>query len=407
MKGDPINKIGYKNGLMIGLVIAGLGSLLFYPAAETKQYGFFLLALFTLGAGVTLIQIAANPYVALLGDEHSAPARLNLSQGLNSLGTVLAPIVGGLLLFGTTVFTTGDASSSLKWTYAGLGCSFLLLAAIVKLVKLPDFKNEEDLSDRESLLNYPHFIWGVFAIFFYVGSEVAVGSILIQYLGLESVSGMDVGEADKYLSFYWGGLMIGRFAGALAFTHMALSKKLPAMIGVAMSAFLIIYGAVSFKHFTTHGAIIDPLTVAPYLLLIALAFVLFFVAKGHPGKTIGCFSLMATLLTIISIFAEGQIAMWSMIGIGLFCSIMWSNIFTLSIQGLGKAKSRGSSLLVMMVVGGAILPAIQGALTDSIGLRPSLFIVVVGFTYLAIFGFIGSQATKKNLGSKKSELVYN
>jgi FHS family L-fucose permease-like MFS transporter len=387
VKGDPINKIGYKNGLITGLSIAGFGCLLFYPAAITNNYWTFLFALFTLGGGVTLIQIAANPYVSLLGDAESAPSRLNLSQGLNSLGTVLAPIIGGLLLFGTAT----QSSGSLKFTYLGLAAGFFLLAFLTKVITLPEFKNEEDNTDKQNLFQHKNFVFGTFAIFFYVGSEVTIGSILINYLGLESVAGLSVHQADKFLAFYWGGLMIGRFAGAMAFSDRDITSKFFTMTFMAAAAFAVIFGSVNFKAYMAGDELVSLYSVLPYLAMMILSFGFFFLAQGKPGQTIGMFSLVAVAFTILAIYGSGSVAMWAIIGIGLFNSIMWSNIFTLSINGLGKATSRGSSLLVMMVVGGAVMPAIQGALTDSIGLRPSLYIVVLGYLYLAFFGFFGSQ----------------
>ena len=390
VKGDPINKIGYKNTLVGGLVVCSVGCFLFYPAAMFYEYSLFLLALLTLGAGVTIIQISANPYIAILGDESSANSRLNLSQGINSLGYVIAPFVGGLLLFGSDVFQSTGGVNAVKNTYIGLGFCFFTLALIVKLLDLPEFKAPESKSSF-NLFEEKKFIFGMLAIFFYVGSEVSVGSILINYLASPDVLGLASHQADKYLSFYWGGLMIGRLVGAISMSSLEKAKKLLSMLAIALLAILIIFLTATYKNFLTSGQHINPLDIAPFLGVIALSLLCFFLGGRSSGKLVGIFSVVATILTISSIFSSGNIALWSIIGIGLFNSIMWSNIFTLSIEGMGDKTSKASSLLVMMIVGGAILPVIQGGLADSIGMRNSLYIVVLGYLYLAYFGFKGSR----------------
>ena len=396
LKGDPINKIGYKNGLVIGLVICGLGCFLFFPAAQTHVYPMFLLALLTLGAGVTIIQIAANPYISILGEEDSASARLNLSQGINSLGYVIAPLIGGFLLFGSNVYESSGDVNSVKVTYVGLGMIFILLALIIKLIKLPEFRAPEAQSVKINLKQDKTFLLGLFAIFFYVGSEVTVGSILINYLGDSSIIGMAAHDADKYLSFYWGGLMIGRLVGAISLSSMTGLKKYSSMIAVAIISTLIIFGNATFKNYLTSGHYILLSDVSPFIGLIALNFLFFYLGGKSTGRMIGYFSIVATSLTLIAMNSTGQLALWSIIGIGLFNSIMWSNIFTLSIKGMKEKTSKASSLLVMMIVGGAVLPAVQGALADTFGMRLSLSIVLLGYVYLVYFGFIGSQVNKND-----------
>jgi FHS family L-fucose permease-like MFS transporter len=390
-KGDPINKIGYKNGLVIGLIVCGIGCLLFYPAAQTHTYWMFLFALLTLGSGVTIIQIAANPYISILGSESTATSRLNLSQGINSLGYVIAPVIGGLLLFGNNVYKKAGGVDSVKMTYVSLGICFLVLALIIKLIKLPEFKTKEPTNVSFNIFETKHFAFGLLAIFFYVGSEVTIGSILINYLGDKTIVGIPVNHADKYLSFYWGGLMIGRLVGAISLSSAQGLKKYGSMILVASISTLIIFGTATFKNYLTSGVHINVAEIAPFIGIIILNFIFFFIAGKSAGKTIGYFSIVAGCLTLVAMTSSGEVALWSIIGIGLFNSIMWSNIFTLSIKGMNEKTSKASSLLVMMIVGGAILPVIQGALADSFSIRMSLVVVLIGYSYLTFFGFKGSK----------------
>ena len=381
-KGDPINKIGYKNGLVLGLILTGGACLVFYPAANAESYPLFLTALCLLGSGVTIIQIAANPYISILGPESSASSRLNLSQGLNSLGYVLTPLIGGYFLFKENADAGLD---SVKAPYLGLAVILFVIAAAIKFTNLPTFRQEGKVERGIKVFRHKHFKWGWFAIFFYVGAEVTVGSILVNYLGDEEIAGLTEEEGVKYLSFYWGGLMIGRLMGAISLSGLAQAKKFPAMIAAAVISIAIIFISASFKSEMTFT------DIWPYLLTVALSFVFFRLGNALPGRMVGLFALVATVLSILAMTTSGEFALWSIVGIGLFNSIMWSNIFTLSIRGLGRDTSQGSSLLVMMIVGGAILPAIQGLLMDLTNVRYSLAIVLVSYLYLAYFGFVGSK----------------
>ena len=383
-KGDPISKIGYKNGLVLGLVISGIGCLLFYPAAETKQYALFLGALIVLGSGITIIQIAANPYVTILGPEATAPSRLNLSQGLNSLGYVITPLVGGVLLFGSKeLYTSAGGVDAVKVPYVGLGIAFILLAVVFKLISLPNFRQEGKVEAGVKVFRHKHFVWGWLAIFFYVGSEVTVGSILINYLNDPSVMGMPEETSAKYLSFYWGGTMIGRLMGAISLSGIQQSRKYVFMVLAAVGATAVIFANATFKESLTHGHYIDPATILPYVGMVALSFAFFVLGKSNPGKMVGLFALVAMGLTALSMGAKGECALWS-------------------IRGLGKDTSQGSSLLVMMIVGGAIMPLIQGALMDAFGVRTSLAIVLVGYAYLVFFGFYGARADEPTGDAAKS-----
>jgi len=398
-KGDPIAKIGYKNGIIIGLVIAAIGCGLFYPAAEYRIYGFFLGALFTLGLGLTLLQIAANPYVALLGQPETAPSRLNLSQGFNSFGTTISPAIGGYLIFEYFNAETGGVDS-VKPLYIFLAASFLLLGLMIKFVKLPKMvEDHEEGTGGGSALKYKNLVYGIGAIFCYVGAEVAIGSLLINFLGLAEILGVDEAEGSKLLALYWGGAMIGRFAGSIAMSDtMSGAKKIGSMLVVSLSLFLLVTFIADFNSILESPALFSDAIIrnTPFLLFIGINLVLALVGKGVASKTLFLFALSAAALLVIGVFTKGSIAMWAILSIGLFNSIMWSNIFTLSIAGLGKDTSQGSSLLVMAILGGALIPIIQGALADSIGLQLSFLLPIICYAYLMFFGLKGYKPIKRD-----------
>lgn len=386
--GDPINKIGYKRGIVIGLVIAGIGCLLFYPAAEYKVYGFFLSALFILGLGFTMLQIAANPYVSILGSEESASARLNLAQAFNSFGTTIAPIIGGYLIF--EFFFKADAvgADAVKVPYLIFALAFGILAIIYSFIKLPTFVNEDQITKGAGALKYPNLSFGVLAIFMYVGGEVAIGSFLINFMGLPEIAGFDENIAKNYLAYYWGGAMIGRFSGAISLSDMKGIQKYGLMLLLSFGAYLLI--------FVMSG--LDFASTLPYIAFIVLNFFAFILGRALAGRTLGIFASVNVLLLIVAMYAKGDVALWSIISIGLFNSIMWPNIFTLGIAGLGKDTSQGSSLLVMAVLGGALVPVLQGVLADKIGVQASFIVPVVCYLYILFYGLKGSDQKASSKG---------
>ena len=381
--GDPISKMGYKNGIILGLVIGALGCALFIPAAQYLMYGFFLSALFCLGLGMTVLQIAANPYVAILGSPKTASSRLNLAQGFNSFGYTIAPLIGGYLIF--SYFGGADVvgADALKMPYLGLSIMFLLLAVIIKLNPLPKLINNEIIEKGAGALKFRHLVLGMIAIFMYVGAEVSIGSILVNFFGLPEIAGLEETDASTFLSFYWGGAMIGRFLGAISLSNIASNKKYGLMIIVAIAAFLIIYG-VSYLN---TGVTLQE--ISPYLIFVVLNLLAFRLGNSNPQRTLAIFAGIAMLLLVIVLMTTGKVAFWSVIAIGLFNSIMWSNVFTLSINGLGKYTSQASSLLVMAILGGALVPVIQGALADAIGLQMSFALPILCYVYLMYYGISG------------------
>jgi len=404
---DPINKIGYKNGLLLGLVVSAIGCGLFYPAASSHSYFFFLTALFVVGIGFTLLQIAANPYVAILGSPETASSRLNLSQAFNSLGTTIAPILGGYLVFhyfaltgepligpaGDPVLTDAGlpiSANGVQLPYLIFAGIFLLLAIIVAITKLPRFTSEEDIEKGAGALKYRHLVLGMVAIFMYVGGEVAIGSVIINYIN--ELVGYPEMIAKSYLAFYWGGAMIGRFLGAISLGNMKNGTvKVLLMIGVAVLSYLLIFGAITlestepFPFYKTY----------PFIIFLVLNLIGFRIGRSLPARTLLIFALINIVLLLTTTITDGLFAVWTVIGIGLFNSVMWSNIFTLAIRDLGKYTSQGSSLLVMMILGGALVPVAQGALADWLGgYHYSFFVPIICYIYLAYYGWKGYQVKK-------------
>ena len=273
--GDPINRIGYKTGMVIGLLGCGLGCALFYPAAQMESYGFFLLALFVLAAGVTVLQIAANPYATIMGSPEAASGRLNLAQGFNSLGTTLGPLVSAILIF--KVFSTGDQGpTAVASTYLVYAALFLICAGLVAFSAMPPFRNEERAEKGLGALRYPYLVLGMFAIFVYVGAEVSTGTFLIDFLKDPNVLAMTKEQANRMLPFFWGGLMIGRLLGAISLsTTLKTGKKAIYMAVVSLACFFFIYFITGIK---TEGGVFSyqtlPLTeLGIYLLLLLVNYI--------------------------------------------------------------------------------------------------------------------------------------
>lgn len=384
---DPIARVGYKRALIAGLLLSACGTALFVPATYVNVFALYLLALFVLGLGFTLLQIAANPFIAIIGAPEGASSRLNMAQAFNSLGTTLAPIIGGTLIF--TVFKGEDA---VRWPYAAFALLLLLQALWVHFTELPEPPHQS--TGKSNAWRHPQLRWGMLAIFCYVGAEVAIGSLIISFLGLDSVMGLSEGDAKHYLSFYWGGAMTGRFLGALALVRgMANARRYPLMLALAAGMFVLLVAVNSSSGFDMH-------LMWPMAGLIMGNLVAFLAAGPNPSRALGLFALMAMLLLLFVIFGQGPVALWAIIGIGLFNSIMWSNIFTLAIDGLASDTSQGSSLLVMMIVGGALIPPLQGVIIDlfgkdrmELGFHTSFVLPLLCYGFLAWYGFKGSKHT--------------
>lgn len=338
--GKLVSKIGYKSGIVSGLTIACVGCLLFYPAAEMAQYSIFLFALFVLASGITILQVSANPYVSALGPSKTASSRLTMTQAFNALGTTVAPFFGAWLIFNgietglesSLGQSEAVSASAVKTPYLILAASLLVLAFIFSVLKLPDLgKSEQTTSSSNSVWQHRHLKLGALGIFLYVGAEVSIGSFLVSFLSEPTIAGMEESEAAQFIAYYWGGAMVGRFIGAVVMQHIAAGKVL------AFNAVMVIF-------------------------LISMA-----------------------------IIFDGEIAMWSIIAVGLFNSIMFPTIFSLAIHGLGEATSNASGVLCLAIVGGAIVPLIQGVLADSIGVQLAFILPALCYVFIAYYGLSGSK----------------
>jgi FHS family L-fucose permease-like MFS transporter len=341
--GALIRRLGYQKGAVTGLLIAAAGCALFYPAAE-KGYGLFLFAFFVLAAGITILQVAANPYVTVLGPPATASSRLTFTQALNSLGTTVGPLAGGALILAGASSLTADQMAKLdaagqaahraqeaatvQGPYLALAAALAILAVLFALARLPriDHAEGDTAAASGSVLAYRHLVLGAIAIFLYVGGEVSIGSFLVNFLGEQRVAGMAAAQAAGYVSVYWGGALIGRFIG---------------------------FGVMRVV---------------------------------SPGKALAFNALAAIVLVLAAILGEGRAAMWAILAVGLCNSIMFPTIFSMALHGLGRHTGQGSGILCMAIVGGAIVPFVQGMLADRIGVQPSFFVPAACYGFILFFG---------------------
>ncbi|MFO1511904.1 MAG: sugar MFS transporter [Verrucomicrobiota bacterium] len=411
-KGDPIAKIGYKNGVVIGLLISATGSALFWPAAGAASYPMFLAALFIVGLGFAMLQIAANPYVTILGPEKTASSRLNLAQGFNSIGTTIGPLIGGWLIFQYFAKSGAHGADSVKMPYLAFCIIFVALAAVFYFIHLPHV-GEGRVEPGAGALKYPHVVLGVLAIFMYVGGEVSVGSAIINFLGQPTVAGLSEIDASKYVAIYWGGLMIGRFMGAVELSEMKKSNKQIALVVIPLLAYLLLWVAKSAPLDAMHGGgdasvfslwheafVANWAVFKIYLPFIGLCWLLFQFGQSKAARTLLIFSATVVALLVTAILVGGKVAMWCVVAIGLFTSIGWSNTFSLALEGTGAYKSQVSSLLVMAILGGAVLPPLQGKIADlTHNLQLSFIVPLIAYAYVAFYGAKGHKIGRKDLAA--------
>lgn len=337
--GQLIGKIGYKSGIVTGLMIAGAGCLLFYPAAQMEVYGLFLFALFVLASGVTVLQVAANPYVTVLGSPQTASSRLTMTQAFNSLGTTVAPFFGAWLIFGGVADpeVTGVSRDTVSLPYFILAAALIFMAIIFMRLRLPDMGRAEKIAEelpksavREgSAWKQRHLVLGAGGIFVYVGAEVGIGSFLAMYIAMDDIGNMSYSAAAHYIAWYFGGAMVGRFIGA------AVMQRLPGQRVLAFNA------------------------------------------------------VMAVILVAVTMNTSGAVAMWSLVAVGLCNSIMFPTIFSLALNGLNQSRGQGSGILCLAIVGGAIIPLIQGVFADQWGVQASFIVPFVCYIYIAFYGLRG------------------
>ena len=340
-----LEKISYKSGMVLGLITAGVGCFLFVPAAHLAIYGLFLLGLFVLATGVVMLQVTANPYVTLLGKPQLASSRLTLAQAMNSLGTTIAPQFGAALVLSTTVLAASVLAKmspaqlhlyhtklihSVQTPYLLMMVLFFIIAILIFQFKLPKLKSDKPIKifskDNLKVFKDPLLTLGAIAIFVYVGAEVSTGSLIVNFLNLPNIMHMDYQVAAKYVSFYWGGAMIGRFIGSI------ILKKI------------------------------------------------------NPAKVILFNSLCAIALYVVLMFTHGKLAMWAILAIGLFNSIQFPTIFALAVSRLGDETQFASGVLCTAIVGGAFVPLLQGILADHIGLQYSFIIPLMCYLFIGYFG---------------------
>jgi FHS family L-fucose permease-like MFS transporter len=383
---DLVNKMGYKNGLVLGLIISALGTLLFYPAANTGSYPLMLSGLFTVGLGFSLQQTVANPLAIALGPVKTGSQRLTLAGGINNFGTTIGPLIVSFAIFGTASSgSTNMSIESVKIPYLILGLAFLLVAILLKFSSLPEHpeaveeSTEDTASSKKSALQYPQLVLGMFAIFLYVGVEVSTAANLPEYMSTKL--GFAIDEIAPYVSLYWASLMIGRWTGAVqAFTdNMSLQKLLRFLAPyLAFGVFLLVNAIANhdLTPFYVYGLII--------LILIGADMA----SKGDAARMLLIFSILGIIALFVGMMTTGMVSVYAITSVGLFCSTLWPCIFALSVRGLGKHTSQGSSFLIMMIMGGGIISWLQGSVSESIGIQNSYIVGVACFAYLGFFAWI-------------------
>ena len=326
--GRLIDKVGYQQGIVIGLLTTAAGCCLFYPSASLHLYPLFLFGFFVLASGITILQVAANPYVAALGPEKTAASRLNLAQAANSFGTTVGPIVGAALILGVVA---ADASA-VQGPYLMIAALLVVAAVVFRSIKLPVLTHMESEEKAEgSVWEHRHLVLGALAIFLYVGGEVSIGSFLVNYFSESSIGGLTTAEAGEMVAYYWGAAMIGRLIGAVLMNYVADTK---------------------------------------YLAINAV---------------------IAIVMIVVSMNTSGSVAMWSILAVGFFNSIMFPTIFTLAVKGLGSMTSKGSGFVCQAIVGGALIPLVQGVAADTMGIQLSFIVPMLCYIYIGWYALNGAE----------------
>lgn len=392
---DLLNHIGYKRGIIYGLLISVLGAVAMIPSIMADSFPAVLASLFIVALGFSLQQTAAQPFVVALGPEETGAHRLNLAGSLNSLGTTFGPIVVALILFGTA--KEGAAPpvdiNDVAMLYVILSVVFAGVALFLKRANLPDVRGEESGSADFGALKYPQLLLGMLAIFVYVGTEVSIQSNLGALLATPEFGEVPHSDLGPFIAIYWGSLMIGRWVGAISVFEIKPSMRIWATFGVGFLAWAVIMGAVALQGFNltdVHG-----LNLFFYVFCVALMLATAIMGKEIPTRTLALFGIFGIVAMLIGLLSpDPKISLFAFLSGGLACSIMWPSIFSLSISGLGRYQAQGSAFLIMMILGGAVIPPIQGALCDMEGTvmgmswtHFSYIVPVIGFCYLTFFAW--------------------
>ncbi|MFC4687494.1 MFS transporter [Epilithonimonas pallida] len=391
---DLINKIGYKNGLILGLLISAFGTLLFYPAANTGSFTLMISGLFIVGLGFSLQQIVANPLAIEIGPSETGAQRLTMAGGINNLGTTIGPLIVSFAIFGSATTANTTASiESVKIPYLILGGAFVLVALLLKFSSLPQ-KTEVSTENTEyttpgehrtSALKYPQLVLGMIAIFVYVGVEVSTASNLPAYM--EKSLGFSTKDVAPYVSLYWASLMIGRWTGSVeAFDISGGFKKILRFLApyLAFGVFLLVNAIAQHD--------LRPFYIYPLIILVMI--IADVLSKGNPARMLLLFSLAGILATILGMTTEGMVSVYAFTSVGLFCSTLWPCIFALAVNGLGKHTNEGSSMLIMMIMGGGIVSWLQGYIADLTSIHSSYIVGVICFAYLAFYAVRVTQILK-------------
>ncbi|WP_426668399.1 MFS transporter [Mucilaginibacter sp. McL0603] len=393
--GDILNRLGYKNGIVLGLIISTIGALMFYPAAQTASFGLLITGLFIIGLGYSLQQTAANPLAIIMGNPKTGSQRLNLAGGVNNFGTTIGPVLVSLAIFGSVAAKTHVASiESVKYPYLVLGALFLIVAVIFKFSSVPnkiEKITEEDHSNgevakvdvpvappRKNALKYPQLALGMIAIFVYVGVEVSTASNLPEFMKEKLHTA--TGDIAPFVSLYWASLMIGRWTASVgAFNLSSIMKKVLKLVMpyIAFLVFLLI------NKLAQHD--VTPFYIYPAVIVVMIIGDL--LSKGNPARQLLISSTLAIVALAIGIMTGGMISVYSFISVGLFCSTLWPSIYALAIAGLGTHTNEGSGYLIMMIMGGGIISLLQGYLASPnlLGIQLSYIVGIMCFAYLAFY----------------------
>lgn len=393
--GDLLNKIGYKNGIALGLLISASGTLLFYPAAQTASFPLMISGLFIVGLGFSLQQTAANPMVITIGDPKKGSQRLSLAGGINNVGTTIGPLLVSFALYGSLKEGAKlESIEAVKNPYLILGAAFIVVALIFKFSSLPnqishpeEVSKEKIITERKSVFSYPQLILGMIAIFLYVGVEVSTASNLPEFM--KQHLNTTTSHIAPYVSLFWASLMIGRWTGSVdALNFKGGTKKI--------MQFLMPYLAFGVFLLANKIASHDLTPFYLYIFVIIAMIIGDILSKGNPARQLLIFSISGIIALLIGILSDGMISVYAFTSVGLFCSTLWPCIFTLAIAGLGKFTNQGSSYLIMMIMGGGFISLFQGWLAGDhlLGIQWSYLVGVACFAYLAFYGWKAAAILK-------------